>query len=45
MTSELTVSSAKASVDNSVLQPEGVDCIPVVVDLISLKLLKGERLV
>lgn len=26
----------------SVLQPEGVNCIPVVVDLVSLGLLKGE---
>ena len=26
----------------SVIQPEGVNCIPVVVDLVSLGLLKGE---
>jgi hypothetical protein len=27
---------------DSVMQPEGVNCIPVVVDLVSLGLLKGE---
>jgi hypothetical protein len=27
---------------NSVFQPEGVDCIPVIVDLVSLGLVKGE---
>ncbi|KAI9633217.1 uncharacterized protein MKK02DRAFT_39197 [Dioszegia hungarica] len=32
------------NVDDYTFQPEGVNCIPVVVDLVSLNLLKGSRL-
>ncbi|ORX35114.1 hypothetical protein BD324DRAFT_603993 [Kockovaella imperatae] len=32
------------NVDDYVMQPQGIDCIPVVVDLISLRLLKGSTL-
>ena len=36
------ISPSRSELTSSVMQPEGVNCIPVIVDLVSLGLLKGE---
>ena len=41
MTSELSCVGVRGRTDDSVMTPEGVNSIPVVIDLMSLGLMKG----
>ena len=42
MISELSRASQDTQADDSVMTPEGVNSIPVVIDLMSLGLMKGQ---